>query len=141
MPDDRDGLISVIPRLICDTTEGFLEWLEVQSDDVQRFGHWLNLRMTNSDAVESDEVFAELENSVNGAVSFVDGLRMAVASGLNDRRLLWIAAILGARFGRNGLPEPLVACVCTCRHNAEVPFSVMTRPTILLDRLLSSKSR
>ena len=139
--DERDGLISVFPRLICDTREGFLEWLQAQSDDVQRFGRWLNLRMMSADGVEVDELFAELENSVNGAVSFVDGLRMAVADGLNDRRLLWIAAILGARFGRNGLPEPLVACVCTCRHHAADPFAVMTRPTILLDRLLSSKSR
>ena len=141
LPDERDGLISVLPRLICHTEEGFLEWLQTQSDDVQRFGRWLNIRMTNAEGVEADELFAELENSVNGAVSFVDGLRMAVADGLNDRRLLWIAAILGARFGRNGLPEPLVACVCTCRDNPEEPFAVMTRPTVLLDRLLSSKAR
>ena len=50
-----------------------------------------------------------------------------------DRHFLWLGAMLGARFGRNTLPEFLVTVLAT-RRAAE--GCTVTRPDILAERII-----
>ena len=122
------------------TKDEFKEWLKNQDADVQQFGKWLAHHLfPKRFEQEPHELFDALESTINGAVSFVDGLGLAEQNGVTDRRLLWVAAYLGARFGRIGLPETIVTCLETCRpsvleNNDQV---YLTRPDILVERVLA----
>lgn len=139
MPQKTPGLVAVLPRLIGFTHTEFSHWLTKQDEESRQFGAWLGHQLYPSlfPTVES-ELYEALETTVNGAVGFVDGLALAKRNGVTDRRFLWIAAYLGARFGRNALPEGLIAGLETCRPStAETKHSYITRPDILVEHVAS----
>ena len=140
LPHTNPGVISMLPRLLGTPHSEFAAWLSTQDTEVQQFGHWLgHLLYPQSFERKENEIFDELESAVNGAVSFVDGLGLAQEHGVSDRRLLWIATYLGANFGRNALPESMVACLETCRPNTidSTDRIYLTRPDILVERVLA----
>ena len=101
------------------------------------FTRWLAQHLYPHDypPLES-EVFDALEGAVNGAVSFIDGLNLAAKSGIVDRRFLWLGCMLGARFGRNALPEFLVSALTSRRPSEDTEQTYITHPDILLERVL-----
>ena len=141
LPHSNPGIITILPRLLGWTAPEFKAWLESQDDDIRQFGTWLSHTVFPKLFPPTDNpLFEELELTVNGAVSFIDGLGLAEQNGVTDRRLLWIATYLGANFGRNGLPEGMVACLETCRPNHtddKRDQTFVTRPDILVERLVA----
>ena len=137
LPHAGDGLCSALPRLFSKSPTERTAWIEAQKDEMHSFTRWLAQHLFPSDypPIES-EVFDALESAVNGAVSFVDGLNLAAKSGIVDRRFLWLGCMLGARFGRNALPEFLVTALTSRRPSEQSSQTYITQPDILLERVL-----
>ena len=140
LPHNNPGIITMLPSLLGMPPSVFDPWLSEQDAEVQQFGHWLgHLLYPERFERKENELFENLESTVTGAVSFIDGLGLAQQNGVTDRRLLWIATYLGAYFGRNALPESLVAGIETCRPatTESTDRVYLTRPDILVERVVA----
>lgn len=139
IPQKDPGLVDVLPRLVGFTHAEFNRWLVGQNEESRQFGAWLGHQLYPSlFPSPENELYEALETAVKGAVGFVDGLALAKRNGLTDRRFLWVATYLGARFGRNALPESLIAGLETCRpSSADAAHAYITRPDILVEHVAS----
>jgi fructose-1,6-bisphosphatase/inositol monophosphatase family enzyme len=140
LPHPGDGLCSALPRLLSMKSGDRSDWIDAQKDEMHHFCRWLAQHLFPQDypPLES-EIFDALEASANGAVSFIDGLNLAAKAGVNDRKFLWLGAILGARFGRNALPEFLVTALTSRRPDVEDDRTYLTQPDVLIERIISSE--
>jgi 3'-phosphoadenosine 5'-phosphosulfate (PAPS) 3'-phosphatase len=141
LPHLGDGLCSALPHLLSKAPQERTLWIETQTEEMYSFTRWLAQHLFPHDypPLES-EVFDALENAVNGAVSFIDGLNLAAKSGIVDRRFLWLGCMLGARFGRNAMPEFLVTALTSRRLSKRTDQTYITQPDILLERILYRES-
>ena len=137
LPHAGDGLCTALPQLLSKPLDARTAWMDTQKDEMHSFTRWLAQHLFPHDypPIES-ETFDALESAINGAVSFIDGLNLAAKSGIVDRRFLWLGAVLGARFGRNALPEFLVTALTSRRPSGEDGQTYITQPDILLERVL-----
>lgn len=134
LPHPGDGLCSTLPILLSSGATERRRWLDAQDGDLATFAQWLAHHLFPSEYPPStSEIFTSLESSTHGAISFIDGLNLAAQAGIVDRRFLWLGAMLGARFGRNTLPEFLVTALTTRRPTDGFP---VTRPDILVERII-----
>lgn len=139
LPHPGDGLCSALPRLLSTQSSEQTAWLDAQQDEMYSFSRWLAQHLFPQDypPLES-EIFDSLEASINGAVSFIDGLNLAAKAGVNDRKFLWLGTVLGARFGRNALPEYLVTALTSRRPSTEDNRTYLTQPDVLIERILGN---